>query len=193
MNRNFLFLAQGFEEIEALTTVDVLRRAGMDIKTVSITSQKHVVGAHGIGVTADLTMKDADFADAEFLILPGGMPGATHLYECEELQQLLTKHSEKGGKIAAICASPAVVLAPLGLLRDKEATCYPGFEDAMRTGGAIVRDAPVMALRTLITGNGPASSLRFALAIVANALGEVAAQEVGSQMLYYPKTMNFYF
>lgn len=193
MKRSFLFLAQGFEEIEAITTVDVLRRAGLDIKTVSITSQKHVVGSHGIGITADLILGDTDFADAEFLILPGGMPGATHLSECEALQQLLTTHAEKGGKIAAICASPAVVLAPLGLLRDKEATCYPGFESAMRAGGAIVRDVPVMALRNLITGNGPASSLRFALAIVANALGEVSAQEVGSQMLYYPKTMNFYF
>lgn len=193
MNRNYLFLAQGFEEIEALTVVDVLRRAGMDIKTVSVSSSGHVSGAHGIEVTADLLFDDSDYTDAEFLILPGGMPGSTNLYECEKLQQLLTSHASRGGKIAAICAAPAVVLAPLGLLKDKEATCYPGFDKDCRAAGAIMRDAPVIALDKLITGNGPSAALRFALAIVANSMGESQAQQVGSAMLFYPKSMNFYF
>lgn len=193
MNRNYVFLAQGFEEIEALTVVDVLRRAGMDVKTVSITSSKHVIGAHGIGVTADITLDEVDASAAEFLILPGGMPGASNLYECEPLQKMLTAHAAKGGKLAAICAAPAVVLAPLGLLNGKEATCYPGFEKECRAAGATMRDASVIALDKLITGNGPSAALRFALAIVANAMGESQAQQVGSAMLFYPKSTNFYF
>lgn len=190
MHRSFIFLAEGFEELEALATVDVMRRAGMDIKTVSITSEREVVGAHGITVRADLTFKEVDFDGSEWLILPGGMPGATNLAAFEPLCDLLRVHK---GKIAAICASPGVVLAPLGLLHGKEATCYPGFEEPCRENGAIMRDVPVMALDKLITANGPSAALRFALAIVANSLGEAVAQQVGSGMLYYPKTMNFYF
>lgn len=191
MHRSFIFLASGFEEIEALTVVDVMRRAGMDIKTVSIYDHKCVTGAHGITVEADLTFKDADFSDSEWLICPGGMPGSSNLHEFPALGDLLKVHK---GKIAAICAAPAVVLAPLGLLENKEVTCYPGFEDECMAGGAVMRDVPVMALEKLITGNGPSAALRFALAIVANSLGEHAAQQVGGGMLYYPnRNMNFYF
>lgn len=190
MHRSFVFLAEGFEEIEAITTVDVMRRAGMDVKTVSITSERSVVGAHGVPVTADITFKEADFEGSEWLILPGGMPGATNLHAFEALGDLLKVHK---GKIAAICASPAVVLAPLGILNGREATCYPGFEKECIKHGAKMRDVPVMALGNLITANGPSSSLRFGLAIVANSLGESAAQQVGSGMLFYPKGTNFYF
>ena len=193
MNRNYVFLAQGFEEIEALTVVDVLRRAGMDVKTVSITASRQVVGAHGMEVTADMLIDEAEFSDAGFLILPGGMPGSTNLYENACLRQLLVRHAADGGCIAAICAAPAVVLATLGLLDGKEATCYPGFEKQCRAAGAIMRDASVIALDRLITGNGPSAALRFSLAIVANVMGESQAQEVGSAMLFYPKSMNFYF
>lgn len=190
--RSFLFLAAGFEELEALTVVDVMRRGGMDLKTVSITSSREVVGAHGIPVKADLTFKEADFEDAEWLVLPGGMPGAENLRSFEALCDLLKVHAKKG-KVAAICAAPAVVLAPLGILKDREATCYPGFEDMLTAGGAIRRDAPVVAQPDLVTANGPASALRFALAIVANSLGENHAREIGSGMLYYPRSVNFFF
>ncbi len=190
MHRSFIFLAEGFEEIEAITVIDVMRRAGMDIKTVSISDSKKVTGAHGIPVDADLLFKEADFADSEWLILPGGMPGATNLHEFEALGDLLKVHK---GKIAAICAAPAVVLAPLGLLDGREATCYPGFEAECKKHGAIMRDVPVMTIERLITGNGPSSALRFALAIVANSMGDSVAQQVGSGMLYYQKSMNFYF
>lgn len=190
MHRSFIFLAEGFEEIEALTVVDVMRRAGMDIKTVSITSEREVVGAHGIPVKADLTFKEADFEGSEWLILPGGMPGATNLAAFAPLCDLLKVHK---GKIAAICASPGVVLAPLGILDGVEATVYPGFEGQCKENGAIMRDVPVMALDKIITGNGPSAALRFALAIVANSMGESTAQQVGGGMLFYPKTMNFYF
>lgn len=185
MHRSFVFLSEGFEEIEALTVVDVMRRAGMDVKSVSITDNKKVAGAHGITVEADITFKEANFADSEWLILPGGLPGATNLYESEALGDLLKIHK---GKIAAICASPAVVLAPLGLLDGKEATCYPGFEAECKEHGAIMRDVPVMTLERLITANGPSASLRFALAIVANSMGDNVANQVGSGMLYNPKS-----
>ena len=192
MHRSFVFLAEGFEEMEAIIPVDVLRRAGMDVKTVSITDRHQVTGAHGVTVTADLTFKQADFDGAEWLIIPGGLPGAENLHAFGALNDLLKVHAGKG-KIAAICASPAMVLAPLGLLEDKEATGYPGTEDGLKAGGAIMKDERVVALDNIITANGPASALRFALAIVANSLGAQTAQEVGSAMLVYGKPMNFYF
>ncbi|MDE6352122.1 MAG: DJ-1/PfpI family protein [Muribaculaceae bacterium] len=181
MNRSFLFLANGFEEIEALTVVDVMRRAGMNVNTVSINKDKKVTGAHGIVVEADTLFADNDYANCEWLICPGGMPGATHLHEYKPLAELLTKHNDNGGKIAAICAAPAVVLAPLGILDGKEATCYPGFEDKM--GKALHIGVQVAALDTIITANGPASASKFALAIVANSMGDGIAREVANGML----------
>ena len=191
MKKSYLFLAEGFEEIEALTVVDVMRRAGMPVVTVSVTEELEVLGAHGIKVKADAVIGDIDCVDAEWLIAPGGMPGSTNLAECDLLTAALKKHYAKGGRIAAICAAPAVVLAPLGILDGRDATCYPGFEE--KCDKAVMRDTPVVALDNLITANGPASALRFALSIVANSLGEGIANEVGSGMLFYPKEVNFYF
>ncbi len=190
MNTSYIFLATGFEEIEALTVVDIMRRAGMDVKTISITGELLVRGAHGIAVEADALYEKTDFITPEWLILPGGMPGATNLSKYVPLNTLLISQAQSG-KIAAICAAPAVVLAPLGILDGKEATCYPGFEKDM--AGAVRHDAPVIALDRLITANGPSSAMRFALAIVANSMGENVAQEVGSGMLFYPRRANFYF
>ncbi len=190
MNRSYIFLAEGFEEIEALTVVDVMRRAGMDVKTVSITDDLNVSGAHGVHVVADLAIKDADFGGAEWLIVPGGMPGSTNLAGSKDLCRILKMHK---GKIAAICAAPGVVLAPLGLLEGKDVTCYPGFEDACKKGGANMCDTPVMVADRLVTANGPSSALRFALAIVATSLGENMAQQVGGGMLFYPRATDFYF
>lgn len=190
MNTSYVFLAAGFEEIEALTVVDVMRRAGMDVKTVSITDSHTVIGAHGIPVTADVLYTKTDFITPEWLIIPGGMPGAENLSKFAPLNTLLINQSVNG-KIAAICAAPAVVLAPLGILDGKEATCYPGFEKAL--GNSTLSDKPVVALDRIITANGPSTALKFALAIVANSMGEAQAQKVGSGMLYYPKSQNFYF
>ncbi len=179
-NHSFLFLADGFEEIEALATVDILRRAGMNVKTVSITTSHHVTGAHGIPVTTDITFKEADFSDTEWLILPGGMPGASNLAAFSPLNDLLRIHAAKG-KVAAICAAPAVVLAPLGVLNGRKATCYPGFEQQMTgvnlTGAMVEKDGDI------ITGKGPAAAISFALAIVESSLGKNAADEVAGGML----------
>jgi 4-methyl-5(b-hydroxyethyl)-thiazole monophosphate biosynthesis len=178
---NYLFLADGFEEVEALTSVDVLRRAGMPVTTVSINPGLEVTGAHGVTVLADSLYDDNDYSVAEWLILPGGIPGAPNLAAHEALCNLLVSHEEAGGRVAAICASPAVVLGPLGLLADRNAVCYPGMEETVEGvdwgRGAVAVDGPV------VTGNGPAAAAAFALTIVAQSMGRDVAHEVASGML----------
>ena len=181
MNKNYVFLAEGFEEIEALTPVDVLRRAGLDVKMVSITDSLEVRGAHGVLVTANVCIADVDFADANWLILPGGMPGAQNLYDCEPLRKALLDHAAKEKNIAAICASPGIVLGQLGILDGKYATCYPGFEKYFPK--AIYRKEQVVSLNHIITGNGPAAALKFALAIIAADMGLATADDISSQMM----------
>ena len=180
--KNFLFLADGFEEIEALATVDILRRAGFDIQTVSIKHDHMVTGAHGIMVKADITFKEADFSDTDWLILPGGMPGATNLHEFGALNDLLKVHAGKG-RIAAICASPAVVLAATGVLKGKNATCYTGFETELVAAGATPLTQRVVVDGNIVTANGPASTPAFALEIVRLTKGDDLAGRVANDML----------
>ena len=189
MNESFIFLAAGFEEIEALTAVDVMRRAGMKVQTVSITSALQVKGAHGVTVNADVLFDNTLFSNPEWLVLPGGMPGATNLFEFGPLQGLLKSQAEsENGRIAAICAAPAVVLGQLGLLKGQRATCYPGFEHLIE--GAEMIDAPVVVSNKYVLGNGPANALPWALSIVWEARGQEAAAKVASGMLYYPEELN---
>lgn len=186
MKESFLFLAEGFEEVEALTAVDILRRAGIPVKTVSITSSLQVTGAHGISVTSDLLYDNTLFADAAWLILPGGMPGATNLHDFAPLCGLLKAQKEsEHGRIAAICASPAVVLGQEGLLKGEKVTCYPGFESMLK--GAEVVDAPVVVSGKFVLGNGPANAMVWALAIVKEALGFEEAEKVASGLLLHPR------
>lgn len=195
MKDSFVFLAEGFEEIEALTVIDLLRRAGMPVKTVSITTSLQVTGAHGVSVKADLLFDNTHFADADWLILPGGMPGASNLYEFGPLQGLLRNQAASPeGRIAAICASPAVVLGQLGLLENEQATCYPGFEDMLK--GAEVIDAPVVKSGKFVLGNGPANAMIWALSIISEALGSQEALKVANGLLLYPRDteeVDFYF
>lgn len=193
MEKSYIFLAEGFEEIEALATVDILRRAGMDVATVAIGPSLAVSGAHGVSVNADLAFDQADFSDAAWLICPGGMPGAANLVQCESLCALLQAHAVAGGRLAAICASPAVVFAPLGLLQGKRATCYPGFEPACIEAGADMQAQAVVVDGDTITGQGPAAAIPFALAIVRHTLGAAASQQVAAGMLLYPKQDPIYF
>ena len=135
---NYLFLSTGFEEIEALTTVDLLRRANVQVTTVSCEENRMVLGSHHINVEADKLYKDCDFADAEMLILPGG---SRRLGEFPWLRELVIKHNNAGKMIAAICAAPSV-LGDWGVLEGKQATCYPGFEGYLGDayiGGLVVR------------------------------------------------------
>ena len=191
--RSFLFLANGFEEIEALTTVDVMRRAGMDVKTVSINADRKATGAHGVIVTADATFNECDFDGAEWLILPGGMPGASNLAAHERLCDKLHDHNAKGGKIAAICASPGVVLGPLGIMRGKAGVCYPGFETLMQ--GCNVQSTLVAVDDNVVTGSSPAAAMPFALAIVEITKGAEVADSVAQGMLLREdsKKSEYYF
>lgn len=182
MKKAYIFLAVGFEDMEAIVPTDVLRRGGMDVTTVSITSALQVKSANGVTVTADVLFADTDFSDADWLICPGGMPGATNLYEFKPLGELLVRHAEADGHIAAICASPGVVLGQLGLLEGKQATCYPGFEELCK--GAEMIKAPVVVSGKFITGNGPANAMPWALTILREGVSTEAANAVAEGTLY---------
>ena len=158
----YLFLAQGFEEIEALAVVDILRRAEVQVETVSITDNQVVFGAHGIPVIAERILPAIDFDDAEMFILPGGLPGSLHLDACEELRQGIRQLYETGKTLAAICAAP-MVFGHMGLFKGLKATCYPGCEADLY--GAKYTGAAVETSTTLITANGPGAAMAFAFAI----------------------------
>lgn len=175
------FLANGFEEIEALAPVDILRRAGVDIKTVSVTGKDYVETAHGITLKADIMFENADFRDADLLMLPGGLPGATNLNGHEGVRTALKEQAARGGRIAAICAAP-LVLGSLGLLQDKRATCYPGFEKCM--SGATYTEELFTIDGNIITGRGPAATLPYSYAILALLTDEQTAKGVADGMIF---------
>ena len=180
MKKVALFLAKGFEEIEAIGTVDILRRAQINVVTVSITDYNVVTGAHNISVTADKTFNDTDFSDFEMLILPGGMPGAKNLNEHEDLKKLISNFNTKGKLIAAICAAP-MVLGGLGILDGKRATCYPGFEPELI--GAKITEESVVVDENIITGKGPGFVFDFGLRLVEQLLGLQDRREVQNGLL----------
>lgn len=180
-----MFLADGFEEIEAISVIDILRRAGMPVKTVSITSSMQVKGAHDVIVVADLIYDSTIFTDAEWLIFPGGLPGATNLHEFAPLQGLIKNQvASDSGHIAAICAAPGDVLGQLGVLSGEKFTCYPSFEGKVK--GGIYEPAKVVVSGKYVTANGPSSATLWALEIVKESLGQEKATEVASGMLLYP-------
>lgn len=181
MKTNYVFLADGFEEVEAMTCVDVLRRAGMPVTTVSINDGLEVTGAHGVTVMADSQYGDDDYAAAEWLVLPGGMPGATNLAGHEALCRDLVDHDARGGRVAAICASPSVVLAPLGILDGRHAVCYPGMEAPIPEVEWGVESVAVSD--HVVTGNGPAAAAAFALELVSQTQGPDVASQVATGML----------
>lgn len=170
-----VFLAQGFEEIEALTCIDILRRCGLEVKSVSIHQEKMVEGAHGIKVQADLLFDEIPL-DAEALVLPGGMPGTLNLKAHQGLCTLLLSFANQADKsLAAICAAPSV-FGELGILRHKKATCYPGFENQL-TGARLSRRA-VVKDGNLITANGPGHAIDFALKLLEHLAGSEKAEEI---------------
>lgn len=178
MKTIFLFLITGFEEIEAVATVDILRRAGLSVKTVSLTGERTVAGSHGIPVTADLLFEQVIFSTAELLVLPGGTPAYnTH----EKLKKEIRAFHDQGGMVAAICASP-MVFGQSGILRGRRATCYPGFERYLE--GAILHTAqPVVVDGNVITGRGPGLTVDFALTLVEVLLGTAKRTEIAGQLL----------
>ena len=156
----YVFLATGFEDIEAIAPVDIMRRAGLQVQTVSITGENVVTSAHGVGITADMLLPEVDFSQAEMLVLPGGLPGSTNLDACKPLTEAIKRHFETGGAIAAICAAP-LVFGHLGLLQGRRATCYPGVEPELK--GASYTAAIVEQDGNIITGKGPLPLLSSAI------------------------------
>ena len=180
MKTILVFLADGFEEIEALTPVDVLRRAGLSVQTVSIMDKQVVAGAHGVPVLADVMFADVNTEDAEMILLPGGLPGATNLDAHEGLGQMIQDFAQEEKPLAAICAAP-LVLGNRGLLQGKKATCYPGFETYLQ--GAEYTAALVEKDGNIITGKGPGAAMEFAFAIVEKYCGIDKVNELKQGMM----------
>ena len=176
-----IFLANGFEEIEGLMVVDLLRRVGIKVDMVSISDSTAVTGSHGITVTADMLLKDVDFDAYELLVLPGGMPGTTRLGECEVLCGELIKACNNGKKIAAICAAPTV-FGKLGLLNGKKACCYPDMEDGLT--GAEVSFEPVTVDGNITTSRGLGTALPFALALIEQLMDKQTADDLAKKVVY---------
>lgn len=181
MKKIYVFLATGFEEVEALGVVDICRRAALPLKTVSVTGERTVMSSHHVPVVADELFENLDFADAALLFLPGGLPGATNLADHEGLRAVLRRHYDNGGLLSAICAAP-LVFGRMGLLRGVRTTCYPGFEPeltgAQPTGAIVVEDGQ------FVLGKGPAAVYALGYAIVARMCSQAKADELRAGMLY---------
>ena len=173
----YIFLADGFEEIEALCPYDILLRADIPVKTVSINETTLVTGTHGIKVHADITLCEME-KDFDGIMLPGGLPGADNLNACEKVQESLAKADAEGKLISAICAAP-YILGQAGLLKDKHATCFPGFEDKLT--GAILSPEKVVCDTNIITAKGMGVAFDFGLAIVKYFKGEEFASELAKK------------
>ena len=174
MSKVYIFFADGLEEIEGLTVVDMMRRAGIDISIVSINGTFTVTGSHKITIGADVLLEDIDADTADMFVLPGGLPGTTHLAENLLLSDILKKTYSNGKYVAAICAAPSV-LGGLGILHGKNATCYPGFEDKLT--GAVCKTDNVVTDGKVITSRGMGTAIEFAAQLVSLLKGEEKAGE----------------
>lgn len=181
MSKVCVLLAPGFEEIEAVTVIDVLRRAEVETTIVGVESLS-VTGSHGITVAADALLGDVGDVVWDAVVLPGGMPGAAHLRDSEAVQALLKLQRERGGHLAAICAAP-IALSKAGLLEGKNVTSYPTFADQLSCGEYL--EDPVVVDGVLITSRAPGTALRFALQLVAEIEGGDTAQRLAESMLVY--------
>ncbi len=181
MSKVSIFLADGFEEVEGLTVVDLLRRARIDVTMVSIMGRNKITGAHDIVVEADELYEDMDFSNMDALILPGGMPGTKYLGEHSELVKLLKSFNKDQKLIAAICAAPSV-LGVNSILDGKKATSYPGFEDKLE--GASFVEEPVVKDKNIITSRGLGTAIDFSLAIIEALKDKDRAEEVAKSIIY---------
>ena len=177
----YVHLATGFEEVEALTVIDLLRRAGIEVKSVSITGDKRVMGTHNIPVEADILFEDADYDACEMIVLPGGLPGADYLGEHEGLCGHIRSFAENGKYLAAICAAPQVFGAQ-GVLKGKMATIYPSMESCLI--GAEPQDEIVVVDGKIITSMGPATAMPFALKLIEVLKGKAASDKVAGGLLW---------
>lgn len=178
--RVLVVLAEGFEEIEAVTPIDVLRRAGLEVIIAGV-GKREVTGAHGIKIQADAIFEEYQgLPDA--IVLPGGLPGANNLKKSAALRDLLKKMKEENRLIGAICASPARVLVPAGVLEGKKATCYPGFEKEFGAQTTFVEDR-VVRDGLVITSRAPGSALEFSLELVEQLVGSEEVEKLSKALL----------
>ena len=175
-----IHFADGFEEVEAITPVDVLRRAGCEVTTVSVTGKKEVTSTHGLVIIADKLFVEADYQSAVAIVLPGGQPGADNLNHHEGLRNQLRTFQAQGKIIAAICAAP-LVLGGAGILKGKKATCYPGFESSLT--GATCTGSMVEIDGNIFTGKGPGAAMQFSLALAERLAGKSKADELRKAMI----------
>ena len=176
----YIFLADGFEDIEGLTVVDLLRRAGIDIKTVSIKETTRIQTSHGITMLTDAIFAETDFADADMLVLPGGMPGTKYLAGYKPLIDLLTDFNNKGKKIAAICAAPSVFSG----LKGRKATSYPSFMEVLFKDGAVTSEDSVVVDGNITTSRGLGTAVDFALSLISQLENEEKAKEIAESVVY---------
>lgn len=181
MNKIGIFMADGCEEIEGLTVVDIVRRAGIDITTISISDKKEVAGAHGITFLADAKKDEVDFSTLDGIVLPGGMPGTINLGADETVDKVIREFAAGGKLVAAICAAPSV-LGQAGILNGKHATSYPGFEPKLT--GAVTSEDPVVQDGNVITSRGMGTAIAFALEIVSYFTDKKTADKLAESIIY---------
>lgn len=182
MKKAYLFFTTGFEEVEALTVVDILRRGGVDCKTVSITGDYDVTSSHAVTIRADLLFEEQSLEDGDMLILPGGIPGTPNLKAHAGLDKLIRQYHEAGKYLAAVCAAPTVY-GEKGLLQDRKATCFPGMESGLV--GAEHREDKVVCDGQFITSRGMGTCIDFGLTLLAKLTDEANAQTIGQKIVYY--------
>ena len=183
-----IFLADSFEDMEALGTRDVLLRGGVPVSTISITDNYLVESSHGLCVSADTSWADLEVMEpgtdaSDVMIFPGGMPGSKNLAEHAELMEILQDHWERGGAVAAICAAPGLVVSQLPGLAGLRFTCFDGFEDALKAEGAVFTPESAVTDGRLITGRGAGHAVNFGLAILRYLKGDEAAQKVQAGLM----------
>lgn len=181
MKKLGVFMADGCEEIEALTVVDLARRAGIEVAMISVTGEKLVKGAHGINFQTDIPAEYMDFDMLDGIVLPGGMPGTLNLGANDYVQKVIAEFASAGKLVASICAAPSV-LGEAGLLKGKKATSYPGFEEKL-VGADICIDA-VAVDGNVITSRGMGTAIEFALAIIEYLMDKKTAEDLGRSIIY---------
>ncbi len=186
-NKAAVLLANGFEEIEAATPIDVLRRAGVEVTVVGVGSL-HIRGAHDLTYTADLLIDEVN-EDFDLVVLPGGMPGARNLGDSKEARALTEKALKDGKLVAAICAAPVYTLGAWGILDHRRATCYPSMEEMFPSTTKFILDRVVVDDK-VTTSRGPGTALEFSLSLVLQLLGAEVAKKIAADMLVLPGDVN---
>ena len=182
MRSVYVFCADGFEEVEGLTAVDLLRRAGVSVTMVSIMGRTKITGARNISVNTDILIEDIK-EEADMLVLPGGMPGTKYLAGYKPLIDLLTDFNNKGKKIAAICAAPSV-FSGLGFLKGRKATSYPSFMEVLSKDGAVTSEDSVVVDGNITTSRGLGTAVDFALSLISQLENEEKAKEIAESVVY---------